>query len=366
MKPNSLLPLTLALLLTACGGGSGGSTNTTNTTYTSTCSDGTTQVSTVSQTEADRLCTLATAPQPSTIVTSVPTDTYNTVTQAEEKAAFALLNAERSACGFGKLAQNALLDTAARGHAEWMHQNSTYEHRQTSGSIGFTGVSSLDRAAAVGYQNIKPQENFNLSYASSKANSHIQSVRGLFSAPYHGLNFLSSRRDIGISIRKKVDDGVTYGAWVGVYDFGIRSPDSAQFASSSEVLTYPCQGTSGVDFRLDDEAPNPVGHLGRNLLTNPVGHPIYVMVGQGRTLTITSTSIIEAATGLAIATLPARTSANDSYMVDGANSAFILPDLPLKPATQYQVTVSGNHGTGPLNRTVFSRTFTFTTGSVNY
>jgi uncharacterized protein YkwD len=126
-----------ALSLAACGGGGASSTTPSATLYTAQCTNGQgTRVSTVSQADAAAQCFGDTGVYASTIVTSVPADTYNATTQAEEKAAFALLNQERSSCGFGKLAQNAQLDTAAQGHADWLLKNNYTGHYQVAGTPG--------------------------------------------------------------------------------------------------------------------------------------------------------------------------------------------------------------------------------------
>ena len=70
---------------------------------------------------------------------------------SEDLAAFTLLNAEREHCGFGKLAQNAQLDAAAKAHADYQVINSVISHLEVSGKPGFTGASPTNRIAAAGY-----------------------------------------------------------------------------------------------------------------------------------------------------------------------------------------------------------------------
>ncbi|WP_407830463.1 spore germination YkwD domain-containing protein [Verminephrobacter aporrectodeae] len=63
------------------------------------------------------------APAASAIVTSVPAATY--AASSSEALAYETLNAERSRCGFGLLAQNARLDQAATAHLNYSAQNVT-------------------------------------------------------------------------------------------------------------------------------------------------------------------------------------------------------------------------------------------------
>lgn len=128
-----LSTLVSVALLVACGGGGGGGTASTPTPN---------PTPTPTPTPTPVVVT-------SNIVTSVSTPTYAPV--SEELAAFNLLNAERLRCGFGLLAQNPALDTAARGHADWLLINNYTGHYQIAGTTGFTGLTPDDRLVAAGY-----------------------------------------------------------------------------------------------------------------------------------------------------------------------------------------------------------------------
>jgi hypothetical protein len=125
-------------------------------------------------------------------------------------------------------------------------------------------------------------------------------------------------------------------------------------------LTYPCQGSTDTAYRLTGEVPNPVPT--RNLATSPLGQPIIVMIRKGRVLTLTSATMTKVSTGTPITLRAPVTLANDvNQGYYEANFGYVLPDVALEPSTQYQVTINGKNGA-----TVFSRTFTYTTGSVDY
>ena len=90
-------------------------------------------------------------------------------------------------------------------------------------------------------------------------------------------------RDVDIS---SVQAGVLgNGSFTVVFDFAIPAESTAQLPGSNDVLTYPCNGTTGVNYQLKSEEPSPIPS--RNLAANPVGHPILVTVRYGNVITIT-------------------------------------------------------------------------------
>lgn len=334
-----------AALLSACGGGGGGSA---------------TLGTNVSAPPA------AVTPTPvvltSNIVTSAPAANYTT--GSEEALAYALLNSERVACGFGALAQNTKLDDAARGHANWNQVNNYVGHYQVAGTPGFTGVSASDRYVAAGYaasaglfsQNDDASAFFG---TNTKTGAGSLAIRNLLNAPYHMRSLLAGYREVGISVRNATESGSTHGARVDTQvNPAYKSADGEQIIGTSDVVTYPCQGTTGVKPSLNNELPNPVP--GRNLATNPLGSSIYIMVRPGNALVITNSSLIATASGAVIALRAPVTASNDPNTgFYTGNDAYIAADAPMTANTQYTFTYSGTN-----NGTVFTnRSFTFTTGT---
>ena len=313
----------IAVLLTACGGG-GGSTTT-----------------------APAAATPPPAPvvAAATLVTSVPAANYT----GEQAVAFNLINAERSRCGFGVLAQNAQLDKAASAHAAYSKTNEVFSHDEISGKPGFTGVNPTERGKAQGYSGLVGEV-----MATGDGSS---AVRSLLSGPYHLRGLMDGYRDIGIGMLESNVPGYQY----FVADMGTQAGFSSQQLASSDVVHYPCDGTTGVNFQLRAEIPNPVP--GRDLASNPIGTPILIKVRDGNTLTITNAGMINVATGATVALRPAVGAANDPNKVNGVSyfkpsEAYIAPDAPLTRGTTYHVTINGtNNGTG------FTRNFSFTTGT---
>lgn len=300
----------------------------------------------------------------STIVTSVPAPTY--AAGSEELAAFNLLNKERTHCGFGLLAQNTKLDVAAKNHASYLILNHLQGHYQASGDLGFTGVTPADRVLSAGYaassigsygqpseaQTTVPNTNVLLG-------AGMIATRGLLSAPYHLMGMFSGYKDVGVSLVLAGTLLPSHTYVIPVFNFATPASFLPQLPGDAEILTYPCQDSTGVNFQLaNNENPHPIP--GRHLGAQPIGHPILVSVRNGNVLTITSASLIKVSTGAAVTLrTPYSTKATDvnpAYLY--ANEGYVLPDVPLEPNTQYQANITGGN-----NGAAFSRTFTFTTGS---
>lgn len=332
-----LTALVSAALLVACGGGGGGGTTPTPT-----------------PTPTPVVVT-------SNIVTSVPTPTYTPV--SEELAAFNSLNGARSGCGFGMLAPNTVLDSTAKAHADWSLINNYYSHFESSTvPNGFTGVTSQDRATAAGYSSVSVSEEFIGSVGNASiAGLGASSVRSLLAAPYHLFGMMSPYKDLGISVRSvnSVTPLVANGlSNIAVYNFGVATGADYQTVDAATVLTYPCDGVTGVKPSMTGESPNPVP--GRDLATNPLGQSLLVMVRKDQTLVISSASLTNTATGVAVTLRAPVTAANDvNNLLGGYGNymGFVMPDAPLAANTSYQATIAGTN-----NGTAFSRTFTFTTG----
>lgn len=339
-KSSLILSFVALAALTACGGGGGGSTDT-----------------------AAAVAPVVVAPVAgSPVVTAVPVASY--ASGSEELAAFTLLNAERSRCGFGLLAQNTTLDTAARGHSDWLLINNYTGHYQVAGTTGFTGIGFADRDVAAGYgvSGAFTGTEVQTDAGGPKTGAAVVGVRRLLNAPYHLLGMMRGYRDVGVGVRDKFDIGVSPNNrnYLNI-DFGYKNSVGPQVAAAGSVRTYPCEGTTGVNYSLTQETPNPVP--GRNLATSPLGSSIGVAVDVGKTLVITSANMIKVSTGAVVTLLAPVVAANDPNATGGvsyfnANEGFVSADAPLEVNTQYQVTINGtSSGVG------FSRTFGFTTGT---
>ena len=287
----------------------------------------------------------------------------NYVAGIEEATTFQLLNQERSRCGFGKLTQNAALDKAALAHASWVNQNALVSHIETKGTPGFTGEQVFDRVVAAGYANTTidmahEEGTVESGNAVAKTGVGTRGMRRLLSGPYHANGLLGSSRDVGVAAVLS-DVGTT--KWAGLW-LKLSSTVNAgpQLIAGTDVVTYPCDGTTGTAFALTNETPNPVP--GRDLLAKPLGQPVMVRLRDGHQLTIASARMTEVATGVEIPMRPPITSANDPTSpcrvgCFQSNEGYVIPDVSLKATTAYRVAISGTN-----DGKAFSRTFTFTTG----
>lgn len=358
--------LWVALALGGCGGGSGGTDTVAGNPYTASCADGSTRTSAVSVADAQAQCPAAAPPASFTpIVSSPQPSTYPA--GSEQKAAFDLLNQERLACGFGTLAQNVALDRAALNHSlyQFINNVSSHEEDQVLYPNGFTGHTVLDRVWYAGYGTPatvrQAAEDFAEGYralaTASTAGDATFFTRALLSAPVHLASMMSDADAAGTAF---VDSGTIAGYPFGgrrtmvLFNFGFQARQSLD---SRAVVTYPCQGSSGIVWKISNETPGPIP--GRDLAVDPIGPGMVVKVAANRVLAISAASIVNTGTGAATSTY-LLTSANDpSGGVVAANQAVVIPLAPLAANTVYQVHVSGSHSGVP-----FSRSFTFTTGSI--
>ncbi|MBT2321712.1 CAP domain-containing protein [Variovorax paradoxus] len=296
--------------------------------------------------------------QPSSLVASVPPDTYGTASEAHQ--AFVLLNAERERCGFGLLAQNTQLDTAAKAHADWQIINNQLTHFEVTGTSGFTGVTPLDRVSAAGYPvGGVSDEISGLYYSGSIAGTGVFGVRALLALPYHQAGMLSGFRDVGMAMRGSDEVGTTgtFGArTVQQFDLGFTTSAGRQEPASDQVLTYPCEGTSGIFYEITNESPNPAP--GRDLRASPLGPGLLVAVRTGQALTISSASMQALSGNIPVVLRPTMTKSNDPNGVLAGHQALVIPDASLLPNTTYAVQIAGTN-----DGAAFQKSFSFATGS---
>jgi uncharacterized protein YkwD len=350
MKRNVGMILTVVSLaaLSACGGGSSGAAP---------------QATIVQAPPAGGLPVTA-VPADTAIVTSVPTPIYTPGPLQEELSAFMFLNAERSRCGFGLLAQNDQLDAAAKGHAEWLLTNNYTGHFQVSGTPLFTGVSPPDRMLAAGYSGSGGGNSTETEYdaGGTKSAQGIVGVRRLLNAPYHLMGMIRGFKDVGIAVRDKSDLGLPSNRHVVNIDYSLKSSAAMQAPAAGSLRTYPCAGSTLIDRSLSNETPSPVP--GRNLGAFPLGSSVAIAIDVGHTLVISTASMVNAVTGAAVVVRAPTTSANDPNAVAGvsylgSHEGFISADAPLDPKTDYKVTITGSDNGVAFKQPV---SFTFTTG----
>jgi len=353
----STASLVAVMTLTACGGGGGSSAPA--------ASGTTTPVAPVSGGSGTLTTTQPTIPSGTVpiITAAAPTPTY--AVGSEELAAFNQINLARSTCGFGTVRQNTLIDLAAFNHINWMAYNNIISHNEISNTTGFTGLTVGSRFNYVGYTNwAQGGEVLTQTNASVKAGYGLQFTRALLAAPYHLMGLADRYSEVGISVKTSGPTGsgadIAYpgsavSTWL-VADLGASPTYPLQSQTTTDVLTYPCQGVTNTATGASNESPNPIAN--RNLATSPIGQPVIIQVQQGQVLTITTSSIVTTIGSNPVQIATTLTSANDANYMTAANKAIIIPNAPLAANTQYTVTIQGTN-----NGALFTKSFTFTTGA---
>ncbi len=282
----------------------------------------------------------------STVIMVAPAGNY---ADADRLAAYNYLNTQRVTCGFGALAQSAALDRAAQAHADFVATNvdaghpDAYSHTENASYPGFTGALPIDRANSQGYGGVSAGENL------AAEDTALLAAKGLLTVAYHTLGTLRVDRDIGLGISKKT---ATFATPITVVTLGLRSSSDAQYVDSKTVVTFPCDGQSGVTTTHFAELPNPLP--GRDLAKNPAGRPIIVKIRAGQTLSVSDFSVATAGGTSVKATLLTKATDPNQYVLD--NEAVLIPDLPLTAKTTYTAKLVGTNNGQPI-----SKTWSFTT-----
>ena len=284
---------------------------------------------------------------------------------SEELAAFNLLNFERGRCGFGLLVQNASLDVAAQGHADYQIINSLLTHVQDGARYprGFTGTMPVDRVRAAGYTGVAGVTDEIVAFAGTpfKTGLGAEGVRGLLSAPYHLRGLVAGYRDVGLSVRSSADLGNATPAVYLQINAAFTGRTGLRTMAAASVNTYPCEGSTGIKPSLNNETPNPIPN--RDLAINPLGPVVYVGLREGNLLVINSSAMVEVATGRQVPLRPPVSAANDPYAPcqEGCfkrHEAYIAADGPVEANAAFQMLITGTN-----NGVAFSRVFNFTTGT---
>jgi uncharacterized protein YkwD len=284
---------------------------------------------------------------------------------SEEYAAFTLLNAERTRCGYAAFAQNLQLDAAAKAHADYQIINGLIDHLEDQLNFprGFTGRFPIDRIETQGYfgAGAVTDEIVGWFGSANKFGTGSDGIRSLLSAPYHLRGLMDGYRDIGVAIRSSTDLAMSSASVYLQINAAYKSIAGPQRIANDAINTYPCQGSTGVYRQLRNETPNPVP--GRDLFTQPLGAVVYVSVRQGNTLLISSSQMVQTDTNQSVQLRAPVTSANDPYR--GCSSgcfmsheAYFAADAPMLANTNYSVVINGSNNGQP-----FSRSFSFTTGT---
>lgn len=313
--------LSIAITLTACGGGGGG--------------------------DATGGSPGPIAPAPSqlgNLATSVPTPSY--AAASTELAMFNQINAIRLNGGFGMLAQDPVLDTAALNHARYLSVNYlTAPYANLSELDGRTDAATgwlmghVEKAAWANFSGILPLNRIEVAGAkylysgeviSFNATDPADCVPNILNTIFHRNAFLlTSLQRVGLAYipnpsmnssicvlepAYKTNDNLRPANWVGIY------PADGQ-------VSLP----TGMPF---GEVPDPAPEIANS----QKGSPVSIYVDQDLS---SVTSFTLTAAGASAATSVKFITAADFPVYLGRKESHILPTQPLVAATRYNVSFRG-------------------------
>jgi hypothetical protein len=267
---------------------------------------------------------------------------------------FALINQQRQQCGFPALRENTDLDKAAAAHSQYEADNNVVSDTEVSGNSGFTGVSYLNRAVAAGFPSTAIGAGVSDGYAAetsgfSTAAAGQQMAYAYIGGVYHvaGVMFPVTNVGIGESETQTTINGTQF-----TESWGSLSLLDAQPQTLSNVLTFPCQGVTGVPYKGQAESPT-----APNVSSSGWGTPVLLMGNMTDTIVLQSGTMTD--TSGNVINLQLLDSANDPNSEIKPYYGVAYPASPLAPNTTYTVSI-----TGTVNGTALSRNFSFTTGNV--
>lgn len=145
------------------------------------------------------------------------------------------------------------------------------------------------------------------------------------------------------------------------------------------MAKYPCGATTGTNTALYNESPDPTKDTGRNLRTDPIGQPVHVKMSSAKTMKVSNIKFTDVARKI---DMPVQVIDYNSDPYKGtnyelpANEAFIMPLTDsLNSCEQGTRKNCGLYGNSKYtvsfdvlvdNKDLQTKSFTFSTGSVNY
>lgn len=314
-----------------------------------------------------------------------------------ELAVFNDLNIRRTSCGFTALQPNQQLKNAAINHANYvayMNQYSTaelqghhevkvdeysgesnpyYSGRLSGNRINNTNTNRGRKTLPTSYSYQSSTENLSIYHILDRQMAQTNDMQmanhmlqGLLAAPYHMSELLNPYfTEIGVAYRRTAaKQGLSYqGRYYPVQGMVLETvsarPYNLKNTEKNQILNYPCEGIKDTDYKLTNETPNPLPN--RNLKTNPIGQPIYIVSQTGSHLTVTDYKMTDE-NGQAIA-LQALTHDNDpnrnslNQPIINPNETILMPLKALQPNTSYHISYKAKVD----HSSVVSRQFTFKT-----
>ncbi len=318
------------------------------------------------------------------------------------------INLARTSCGLSALSADVELERMAIGHAHYIdhvfanatptvydaHSQSKIDDiAEVTGASNpfFTGDELKQRLQSADYNNVAYGVAENIAQSSYyhsmgdmvAADSAARSMtKSLLAAPYHLRALMipnSSLTGTGVVAYKPyAKDASTYQSYALV-NYAAATKASKDI-SYSGVFTYPCQEVRDTVTALYNETPDPFRGA-RNLQTNPIGQPVYINVPSAKTIKISNVSFYDIARNIEVPTQLLDIDQDpykDTIYQLPANEAFILPLTDTLKSCEHKPNKSANCGLYSNsqyrvsfevmidNKAVINKSFTFTTGEVDY
>ena len=342
-----------------------------------------------------------------------PTDEKVEAVLTNDAQAALLANNEfslaRTSCGLGGLTIDNELNAIAIKHANYIKhvfanatpttfnphfENQITNHASVTGNSNpfFSGESFSERLRAASFSNTNYGVTENIAQTNyySSAGTLIKPeiaatsmAKSLLAAPYHLRSLmLPSSSVIGtglVSYNPYNKPVANYQGFVLVTH--ASATQKTQNTTVSGTFTYPCQNSSNVVTALYNETPDPVKGTGRNLATDPIGHPIYIHIPSAKTIKVSNVKFVDMKRNI---TVPISLLDHDNdphqrtaYQLPN-NEAFILPLTDNLKSCEIGNRQGGNcglNGDTPYrvsfdvlvdNKNLETKSFTFTTGKVSY
>lgn len=340
----------------------------------------------------------------------VPPNSNGSKSAIENRAGLAVdnfISMQRQACGIGGYTHDEKLADISNKHANYLahvfsntdarginaHSEAAYSGVEAitgANNPFFTGVDLSERFSTAKYtkggfsasENIVQRSEINVS-STPRAPEEVGMVmaKALLSAPYHlrGLVNPTLVRS-GSSVTTHTPYGKDKSSAFG-YTLVMSSASTTadKVVTPSGISTYPCGATTDTNTALYGESPDPTKGMNRNLSTDPIGHPVHIKMWSAKTIKVSNIKMVDVARNI---TIPVQLidSNNDPYkntyyeLPD--NEAFFMPITDSLNSCEKGVRKNcGLYGNSKYavsfdvladNKTLQTKSFTFSTGDVNY
>ena len=245
-------------------------------------------------------------------------------------------NFRRQQAGLLPLARDAVLDQAATAHAQYQLLNHSVAHEENPGRPGFTGFDAPQRLQAAGFPLTTATVADGEVIAATARPDGFAAADGLITAIYHRYLIFEPRFSTA---------GAGAATRPGAYSWltvNMVAPRQSSGLGKGQLVVWPHAGQRSVraNFYSNQETPDPVPHH------DEVGYPVSVHADFSSVLKVQRFMLRERDGRL----LAVRQLDSDSDRDTPPSAAAIVPLLPLRASTDYDVEFSGTIDGQPVSR----------------